>query len=550
MQLNRDNYNFNAAHTWLVSTGSMNNLNFQIGQKKFDEPNNSSAMSEYFTFGNTLITGANIVGDQTMTGDYVELRDTYHLYLTGNKSSHDVKLGVSAQWIDEEWYYPVLPTGQMVWPTDARALPYYYNYGVGEPNLKIGTELYGVFVQDDWRIGRNLTVSLGVRYDYDTNGNNPDFTHPVEPEKRHVDDDNIQPRLAFVWDLSGDGSSVVRGGTGKFAGRYLLVPSFVEQQQNGITGRTLYTRFNGYWLGLPPAFWLDPADPEHTGYLLKPNIGLLAPSLEAPEAIQSSLGFTQKLGDTGLFVDLEAVYVEGDNEIIIRDVNFSGNATHTRPNTSYTMINEYTNEGRSTYKALMASLNGTLKGGHLITASVTYQDRKNISDDFSPALTEYPSDPADIEAEWGRGRSDERWRAVLSGIFRLPWTITVAPVYEYGSGQPWTRRIGQDTNGDLRFSDRLAGVKRNDEEGPDYNNLSMRITKGFNLGGGRLDLIVEGFNILNNKNYDVNSVYSAQYLSSPTVTNPNAQYVANPAFGTYGATLSPREIQLGLRYSF
>ncbi len=103
MQLNRDNYNLNAGHTWLVSPGSMNNLNFQIGRKKFDEPNNSDALSEYFTFGTTLITGANIIGDQTMTGDYVELRDTFHLYFTGDKSSHDVKLGVSAQWIDEEW---------------------------------------------------------------------------------------------------------------------------------------------------------------------------------------------------------------------------------------------------------------------------------------------------------------------------------------------------------------------------------------------------------------------------------------------------------------
>ena len=187
----------------------------------------------------------------------------------------------------------------------------------------------------------------------------------------------------------------------------------------------------------------------------------------------------------------------------------------------------------------MASLNGTLEGGHIVTASLTWQDRKNISDDFSPAANDYPSDPADIEGEWGRGRSDERWRAVVSGIFRLPWSVTVAPVYEYGSGQPWTRRLGYDYNGDRRFSDRAAGVTRNDENGPDFNSFSMRITKGFAIGGaGRLDLIVEGFNILNDTNYDVNFVDSAQYLSGPTVTNPTAAYVANPNFGNYSATLS------------
>ena len=54
------------------------------------------------------------------------------------------------------------------------------------------------------------------------------------------------------------------------------------------------------------------------------------------------------------------------------------------------------------------SLNGTLKGGHIITASVTIADKQNISDDFSPALTDYPNDPANIAAEYGRSRADER----------------------------------------------------------------------------------------------------------------------------------------------
>ncbi len=193
-----------------------------------------------------------------------------------------------------------------------------------------------MFVQDDWRIGRNLTVSLGVRYDYDTEGNNPDFTHPVEPEKRHVDDDNIQPRLAFVWDRrrrrqqrgprrqrqvhrslpAGARASSSSSRTASPAARSTPGSTACSSACPRRTGSTRPTR-------------------RHTGVLLAPNIALLEPSLEAPEAIQSSLGFTQRLGDTGLFVDLEAVYVEGDNEIVIRDINWSGNATHTRPNTTY-----------------------------------------------------------------------------------------------------------------------------------------------------------------------------------------------------------------------
>ncbi|MFH1176577.1 MAG: TonB-dependent receptor [Acidobacteriota bacterium] len=551
MQLNRDNWNLTAGHVWVLGGDKLNNLRFQMGRKNFDEPNNSAGMSEYFTFGTTLITGANIVGDQEMTGDYLELRDTYQLYKATAKSSHDIKLGGSVQLIKEDWNYPIFPHGLMFWANDTRTLPYRYDYAVGDPNTSLKTKLFGLFAQDDIRLGRNLTVSLGLRYDYDSDGNNPDFTHPVVPKKRSVDKDNIQPRLSVVWDLSGDGASILRGGAGQFTGRYLLVPSFVEKQQNGVTGRTLYTRLNGMFFGLPAAYWMSGADPQHTGLLLAKNAALLASSLEAPEALQSSLGFTQRLGDSGLFLDLEAVYVDGDNEIIVRDVNWSGNATHVRPNAAWAQINMYTNQGHSKYKALTASLNGTLHGGHLLAASVTYQDKKNISDDFSPALVEYPSDPADIEAEWGCSRSDERWRAVVSGVFRLPWELTVAPIYEYGAGQPWNRRLGYDYNGDGKTSDRIAGVKKYDQDGPNFRSFSLRITKGFTLGAaGRLDLIVEGFNLFDNVNYDPNSVSSAKYLSGPTIANPAAAYVANPSFGKYFATLPPREIQLGLRYSF
>ena len=331
MQLNRDNWNLNAGHTWLVSTSGMNNLNLQLGRKRFAEPNNSNAMAEYFTFGTTLITGANIVGDQDMTGDYFELRDTYHLYLTGKKSSHDVKLGISAQKIDEKWYFPVIPNGALFWANDTRALPYRYDYAVGEPSIKIGTKLYGAFVQDDWRLGRNFTVSLGVRYDYDTQGNNPDFTHPVEPEKRHVDDDNIQPRLSFAWDVGGDGSSVVRGGSGKFTGRYLLVPSFAELQQNGITGRTLYTRSTASSSAFPGV--LDErgrprAPPACCSSRTSPSSSRASKRRRrsSPASASPRSSATPAFSPT-----LEAVYVDGKNEIIVRDVNWSGNATHTPP---------------------------------------------------------------------------------------------------------------------------------------------------------------------------------------------------------------------------
>jgi hypothetical protein len=83
----------------------------------------------------------------------------------------------------------------------------------------------------------NLLLNLGLRYDLDTNGNNPGFKHPLVPNGRERDTNNYQPRFSFTYDIGGQGANVVRGGAGRFTGRFLLVPAFAELQQNGITGR-------------------------------------------------------------------------------------------------------------------------------------------------------------------------------------------------------------------------------------------------------------------------------------------------------------------------
>jgi hypothetical protein len=156
-----------------------------------------------------------------------------------------------------------------------------------------------------------------------------------------------------------------------------------------------------------------------------------------------------------------------------------------------------------------------------------------------------------MDAEWGHARSHEEWRVILSGVIRLPWTMSLAPIIEYGSGQPFTQRLGYDFNGDGKNSDRAPGVKRFEEDGPEYNNFSLRLTKRFPISNyGGLDVILEGFNLLNETNYDVASVDNAVYLGGPTLANPALPYRPNPNYGKFRATLPPREFQLGVRWVF
>ncbi|MEW5982632.1 MAG: carboxypeptidase regulatory-like domain-containing protein [Acidobacteriota bacterium] len=558
-EMQRDNWNMTATHGWTISNTTLNQISFQAGRRKFGEPNNSTALSEYFSSGNTLVTGANITGEQYDTGDIVEIRDTLFTRFGSGTWAIDLKAGGAWQWVRDDWDFPVYPQDLMIYVTDTRALPLIYVDASGVGRSTITTNLLSGFVQADVKPSPRFSLNVGVRYDLDTAGNNPDYTDTLHPTARGKDTNNVQPRAGFSWDLTGRGTHVIRGGAGLFTGRFLLVPAHIELQQNSYTGRIIQQRLNGALLGLPPAFWLDASNPTSTGIPLTRDVGGIDTSFVNPRATQVSAGYTVKLGSTGLFADFEGVYVKGEDEVIIRDVNWRGNsvggcvgtAATCRPNVTRNQINWYTNEGRSEYKAFVASLNGVLKGGHLVTASLTVADKKNINDDFSPVLTDYPNDPANIEAEWGRSRADERIRFTASAVVRLPWRFTVAPIVEYGSGQPWNRRRGYDFNGDGKNSDRLPGVGRFSEDGPAFAQVNLRITYGLPLGSrARADLIAEFFNLLNRDNFDVNSVQNSEFLSGPTLANPALPAVQNPRYRQFTATLPPFEAQLGVRVVF
>lgn len=546
-KLERRNWNATFEHNWLASNTLSNDARLQFGGRRYFEPTNSDAVSEWFSSGNTLRTGSNILGDLLGSGTTWELRDSVYTHF----GAHQVKAGVSIQHIKERSRIDTFQEGLFIYLTDDRSLPLAYLYGVGSSDVNTDTDLYGVFIEDGWHPTAKLALNLGLRYDLDTKGNDPHFRHPLVPTGRKRDRNNYQPRFSFNYDLQGNGANVLRGGAGKFTGRFLLVPTFVELQQNGVTGRVGYTRINGALLGLPSRA-LDPKNPKTTGIILPPDISLLSPTLKSPESTQASLGWTSKLASSRLYLDAEAIYVKGEKELIIRDVNWGGNSNPVRPNKSYNQINMYTNEGHSRYRALVFSLNGNVRQNDLLTASVTFARKKNINDDFSPEFPfGYPNDPANIEAEYSRSRGTERYRAILSGVFHLPWGVLAAPIYEYGAGQPWTHRRGYDFNGDGKNSDRPPDVVRNGEDGPPFRQLSLRLTKAIPVGGwGSLEAIAEAFNLTNMRNFDVNSVDAAEFLSGPTLANPKAAQVANPNFRHYRATLPPREFQLGLRWVF
>jgi hypothetical protein len=105
--------------------------------------------------------------------------------------------------------------------------PFKVSVLTGDPRRELHSWAYALFAQDDFRVTRNLTVNLGVRYEFNSVpveahnllGNFDPNVGLVQVGKQissvyNPDHKNFAPRFGFAWDTNGKGSTVIRGGGG------------------------------------------------------------------------------------------------------------------------------------------------------------------------------------------------------------------------------------------------------------------------------------------------------------------------------------------------
>lgn len=137
------------------------------------------------------------------------------------------------------------------------AVTYGFN-GNKNPNAQVTFNQFGFYAQDEWDVTPKLKLSYGVRLDnlmfdngdlqrndaiYDLNFNGKRIDTGKWPDTRM----QVSPRLGFVWDVKGDKSLKVRGGSGIFTGRLPLVfftnmPTNANMVQNSVQFKTDYTK--------------------------------------------------------------------------------------------------------------------------------------------------------------------------------------------------------------------------------------------------------------------------------------------------------------------
>lgn len=408
----------------------------------------------------------------------------------------------------------------------------------------IPNEYWDVYVQDEWRPTSTVTLSLGLRYEYQakafgqdldlndrelfpTTGTNLQI--PYVDFARRGDKNNFGPRVGLAWNLN-DGRSVVRAGYGIY---YNPMNLFVTNGE--------WTNFRQANVNITNPSYPDPyrgLDPETFASTAPQNILISANDLENVQSEASTLGFSQELSST-LAIHVDGVYNRMTKIPLAVDINpRSGLTTGARPLPQFARIDQNQSIGELTYKALMVRLDKRFDAryAYLVSYTLAKSDGNLASGGISSRIT-HAENPA---LDSGPAANDRRHVLVASGSVLLPYDVTLGGVWTVRSTMPFSAIAGRDLNGDALVTDYVPGTTRAvgtrdnarmleavnawravNALGPipgsqidtnRYNGFDMRISKSFPLGGVRkLELIGQVFNVFGSDNLE--AAWSTNALS-------------------------------------
>ena len=147
--------------------------------------------------------------------------------LAGTRTGeHVLKTGAQVKMLRSDSFFDSNFRGTWTFPNIAAFLagtPSRYTANQGDSSLKRPNETYGFFVQDDWRPRQDLTLNLGLRYDYESAKTQALMHVNGEPGPGiSRDKNNLSPRFGFAWSPGGDTKQVIYGGTGIYYDQVIL----------------------------------------------------------------------------------------------------------------------------------------------------------------------------------------------------------------------------------------------------------------------------------------------------------------------------------------
>ena len=451
-----------------------------------------------------------------------------------------------------------------------------YLQGFGNGVVSSVNPYFGVFVQDSWKIRRNLSVELGLRYDLDTR------YAPVPTDKN-----NFAPRIGFAWQP--DSKTVVRGGYGIFysmlyypvdyishalsvspTGERPIAQVFTSIQTPGPgAANNIYTTLvqEGVITIPTPNRAITPADLAqfglnitHTGPI--PPFSVIfqvAPNYVNPYSQQSSLQIEREL-TPNLVVSASYTYIHTLKLTRTRDINllpapvdptlgipvWNSPADFVDPNLGARIL--YESSGKAAYSGMTLELRKRLSHSFSLNANYTLS---HATDDVTDYTIDYEANiQTDSKAEHAASSFDQRHKFVAYALWSAPGKIQVSPIFRANSGRPFNLLVGYDLNQDRHdTTDRPAFAGRNTGIGPNFWTFDLSVSRDFRLTeASRIEVMAQGFDLLNHLNYSsVNNTVGN--MPGPFNVHGSANLSPSEPLG-FTSAFPGRRIQLGVRIKF
>lgn len=316
-------------------------------------PDGNQSLEPYMTAGYELFTWNNAVNNNTIT-----VTDNLTYYLENHKItgglSFEHQLANNSYMRNGTGYYRYASLDDFLnqaAPTDF-ALTYGYD-GEKNPKAEVAFNQFGVYLQDEWDITSDFKLSYGIRADYLKYENNlirNNAIYDLDFNGERIDtgkwpDANVQfsPRVGFTWDIKGDQSVKLRGGTGIFTGRLPLVfftnmPTNSGMVQGSYAATTRYDS-DGSIISSDPALgglagpmitdvdeMIDRLDLPNTispedGELPR-DINGIDPNFKMPQVWKTSLALDYEVPTSfPLSVTVEGIYTKNLNGVMLKNYN-------------------------------------------------------------------------------------------------------------------------------------------------------------------------------------------------------------------------------------
>jgi Carboxypeptidase regulatory-like domain/TonB dependent receptor-like, beta-barrel len=580
----RNTYQAALSDDWTISPTMVNDFRFQIlvGSPITRFLPVVSAPQEfvsgYYTNGDSR--WANLVNHQYEWGDTLSFSKGHHQIRTGFNVIYSSSGGYGQEFgsgylqgrfqINSKYqtipiatlltYNPSLaPPGS---PSGSPPIASSFTQSFGDASYNVKETLYGMFVQDNWSVRPNLTLSLGLRYDGQT------FTSQYTM---------FSPRVGLIWQVQPN--TVVRAGYGIYYSeeRANLASGAAINGPNGVFTYTVSPGGTGFPTsfapisGFPPGVALPARDitilagqcDYLNGFLPVSQLRFCPNTFYNPYTQQWNLGIEHDFGKGWLFsmdyIGSHTIHIEQPvdmNYPSAFDRTAPGQtrsataANATRPivpvNNGYRQVLVYANFGSAFYDGLQVNLTKHLTSKLSLLLSYTWSHDINTVewDGTGQNPNQYT---CLVVCEKATSLLNQTNRAALSGTYSLPWGFLISGFAQMGSGFPYNVTTGVDNNGDGNNTDRpvVNGmvIPRDWGRAPAIYDFDFALQKGFKIGERmNMNLRAESFNTFNHLNtFSRNGVYGNAATPVTTFGQP---------VGGLANVGPPRQMQFSARIQF